>query len=254
MGRGFPPDSHSRTTYLALSILFPVTCQGPLSERCVQTMLQDLGWERLKERRKASRLIVLHMIPNIRRTKHLSAQFRNTLTLVTVSGTVHRQEHKKIEAVQRRAGCWVVNRHRQTSSVNDMYDQLKWSYWWLDAHRRRACCFMTFFKFHRGEVVVNTTRKPIPGPPSRSTRSTDAEAYLLPACRTQYRQKSFFPRTIVEWNALPLSHWWQFNQPWWRPSKTGSNPPPLPPCPPTPPCYLPSPSLILSPPPPPTNL
>jgi hypothetical protein len=26
---------------------------------------------------------------------------------------------------------------------------------------------------------------------------------MLPACRTLYRQKSFFPWTVAEWNAIP---------------------------------------------------
>ena len=40
-------------------------------------------------------------------------------------------------------------------------------------------------------------------PHTRPTHSTPQEAYLLPACRTQYRQKSFFTRTVAEWNSLP---------------------------------------------------
>ena len=107
----------------------------------------------------------------------------------------------RLEKVQRRAARWVVNRHRQTSSVGDMYDQLKWS---PLAERRQKARLVTFFKFHHGDIIISSTRKPTPCPPSRMTRSSNSEAYQLPACRTLYRQKSFFPRTIAEWNALPL--------------------------------------------------
>jgi hypothetical protein len=88
---------------------------------------------------------------------------------------------------------WVVNRHRQTSSVNNKLDQLNWV---SMCDRRRRARLITFFKHHHGEVIINTTRKPTPQPPSTSTRSSHAEAYKLPACRTLYRQKSFFPRTV----------------------------------------------------------
>ena len=87
--------------------------------------------------------------------------------------------------------------------TDDVYvDRLTWSP--VDERRRRAR-LITFFKFHHGEVVImiNITRKPAPSPPTRTTRSTHAEAFLLPAYRTPYRQKSFFPLIIVEWNALP---------------------------------------------------
>ena len=106
----------------------------------------------------------------------------------------------KIEAVQRRAARWVVNRHRQTTSVNEMLDQLNWP---PLSHRRRKARLTTFFKYHHGEVVVNTSKRPTPKPPVKSTRRSHTKAYQLPACRTTYRQQSFFPSTIVEWNALP---------------------------------------------------
>ena len=104
----------------------------------------------------------------------------------------------------RRAG-WSTVVNRPWPSVGEMYNQLKWSP--LDERRRRAR-LITFFKFRRGEVVINTTNtmKPVPNPPSRSTRRTHAEACLLPACRTQYRQKPFFPRTLVKWNCSAHAH------------------------------------------------
>ena len=77
-----------------------------------------------------------------------------------------------------------------------MYNQLKWSP--LDERRQRAH-LTTFFKFHRGEVVMNNTRKPVPSPPTRQHAPlTKRPICLLPVCRTQYRQKFFPPSVSVQ--------------------------------------------------------
>ena len=80
----------------------------------------------------------------------------------------------KIEAVQRRAATWVINGHHQTSSVDDMYQQLQWS---PLTERRRRARLTTFVKYHHREVVINTTEKPIPNPASRSTRQSHTASY-----------------------------------------------------------------------------
>ena len=36
-----------------------------------------------------------------------------------------------------------------------------------------------------------------------SSRKNNTCSYDIPFCRTQYRQMSFFPRTIPDWNSLP---------------------------------------------------
>ena len=105
-----------------------------------------------------------------------------------------------LEAVQRRAARWVVRRHRQTSSVDDMLSQLQWP---TLQDRRRKARLTTFFRYATNTLVINTSRKPTPNPEKRSTRQTHPLTYKLPSCRTSYRQQSFFPRTIGEWNRLP---------------------------------------------------
>ena len=135
--------------------------------------------------------------------KAYKALVRPVLNTPAVSGTHILQEH------QQNWGC--ATKGSTLGGQPPSTDlQCRWNIWPaevvpigpLDKRRWRACLII-FLKFHPGEVVINTTRKPVPSPPSRSTHSTDAEAFLLPACRTQYRQKSFFQWTIVEWNALP---------------------------------------------------
>jgi hypothetical protein len=75
--------------------------------------------------------------------------------------------------------------------------------WPTLSDRRRKAHLKTFYPFHRGNVVINTTRKPTPQPPTRSTGKTHPAAYQLPSCRTAYRKQSFFSCTIAEWNSLP---------------------------------------------------
>ena len=56
---------------------------------------------------------------------------------------------------------------------------------------------------------LSTEESPEPGPEPRvgtpgwrSSRKKNTCSYDIPSCRTQYRQMSFFPRTIPDWNGL----------------------------------------------------
>lgn len=120
----------------------------------------------------------------------------------TVWDPYNAKDINKLEAVQRRAARWVVNRHRQTSSVEDMLNHLCWSS--LQERRRRARLIM-MYKYVNKLVIINTRSEPVATPLKRTTRLTHPLMFHLPACRTLYRQKSFFPRTIREWNDLPAS-------------------------------------------------
>ena len=125
-----------------------------------------------------------------------------------------------------------------------MYNQLKWSP--LDERRRRAH-LTTFFKFHRGEVVMNNTRKPVPSPPTRQhAQLTKRPICLLPAWGTQYRQKSSS-------SFFSMDHCWVERPPIGGNSINhggGLQKPDLPPVPPTPPPPTPLPPLPSSPHPP----
>ena len=66
--------------------------------------------------------------------------------------------------------------------------------------------------FHHGLIYVESSychskSDPPPPPhpltPRRTTRHTHNLACDIPSHRTAYRQKTFFPRTIPEWNSLP---------------------------------------------------
>ena len=106
-----------------------------------------------------------------------------------------------IEMVQRRAARWVKQDYRQTSSVSNMLYDLQWS----TLHERRKCCRLTtFYKFlHQDPPDINIPRHYLFHCLSYSTRMSHRHRLIPPATSTNYYQKSFFPRTIFDWNNLP---------------------------------------------------
>ena len=60
-----------------------------------------------------------------------------------------------------------------------------------------------FYKFHHHLVTIDSEYLPQPTETRSSHRKNNTHSYNIPYCRTQYRQMSFFPRTILEWNNLP---------------------------------------------------
>ncbi|XP_066287680.1 uncharacterized protein, partial [Branchiostoma lanceolatum] len=105
-----------------------------------------------------------------------------------------------VEKVQRRAARWVCCRYRQSSSVGDMLQDLQWES--LQTRRKRAR-LATFYKVHHGFATVDSQYLPSVSRPKRQTRRLHPLSYDIPFCRTAYRQFSFFPRTVAEWNSLP---------------------------------------------------
>ena len=107
---------------------------------------------------------------------------------------------QSLEKIQRRAARWVVNRYRQTSSVGDMLNQLNWTS--LEERRKRAR-LSTLFKYHHGDILIETQQAPKPQKPGYSTRHSHDHQYAVETCSRDYRKYSFFPRTIKEFNRLP---------------------------------------------------
>ncbi|KAL8590253.1 hypothetical protein ACOMHN_006369 [Nucella lapillus] len=106
-----------------------------------------------------------------------------------------------LEKIQRRAARWVTHRHRKTSSVQDMLETLHWP---PLTERRRKARLVNFYKYHNGSLKINTCKKPSQNQSApKGTRRSHSATYHLPNCRTLYRQKSYFPRTISDWNSLP---------------------------------------------------
>ena len=105
-----------------------------------------------------------------------------------------------LEKVQRRAARWVVNRHRQTSSVGDMLFQLSWTP--LEERRKRSR-LTTMHKYHHGDLIIDSAQSPTLQTPKHNTRSSHEQQYCTDTWYRDYRKFSFFPRTAKEFNKLP---------------------------------------------------
>ena len=116
------------------------------------------------------------------------------------NGTNSANNIKTIEKVQRRAARRVTNRHHHTSCVNSIFNSLAWPT--LQQRHKKARLEM-FYKFHHHLVTIDSEYLPQPTETRTSHRKNNIHRYNNPYCRTQYRQMSFFPRTIPEWNSLP---------------------------------------------------
>ena len=109
-------------------------------------------------------------------------------------------EIEALEKIQRRAARWVTSRHRQTSCVDSILEQLDWPTLQLRSKKARL---EMFYKFHHGLISINSKYLPKPSKSRLSSRNNNNQSYDIPTCTTRYRQMAFFPRTIPEWNKLP---------------------------------------------------
>ena len=110
----------------------------------------------------------------------------------------HTQEQiDQLEAVQRRAARFVVNRYHNTSSVTCMLNALQWP---SLQHRRRVARLAMMKKFLNEEAIFSMEK--IKPAPHRSRRAHPQQLVQIQA-KQKYRLASFLPNTIREWNALP---------------------------------------------------
>ena len=93
-------------------------------------------------------------------------------------------------------------RWHNTSSVNDMLDELDWPS--LEDPRLKSS--LTFFyKIHSGTVSLDKDKYLTPAPRLRYTRTSHDSQYTRHMSYSDARKNSFFPRTIPLWNSLPSS-------------------------------------------------
>ena len=118
----------------------------------------------------------------------------------SVSDPYSQKNTAKIEAVQRRAVRFVLNRFRNTSSVNNMLEALGWP---TLEQRRQTCRLLMLYKIQSGLAHCPTVKAKLVPLPSRQRHTHDKQLTLLTA-RTQYRGSSFLPKTIRDWNSLPM--------------------------------------------------
>ena len=104
---------------------------------------------------------------------------------------------KQLEAVQRTAARFVLHRYHNRSSVTDMIATLGWTS--LEQRRKSSKLCMMYKILHD---QVHFSKSKIEPAPIRNRRGNSQQLKQL-QCRTAYRQASFLPSTIREWNALP---------------------------------------------------
>ena len=117
----------------------------------------------------------------------------------SVWGPYTQKSIDKLEAVQRCAACFVLNRYHNTSSVSRMIDQLRWP---SLEQRRKTTYLGIMYKIHHGLIHCPIVRSKLVPPPPRQRRTHNQQFYLINT-RTQYRGSSFLPKTVRDWNNLP---------------------------------------------------
>ena len=111
----------------------------------------------------------------------------------------HKNKHiSKIEAVQRRAARFTLQRYRRMASVSAMIQHLKWE---SLERRRNAASLHLMYKIQNNTVAINAHHFTAPMIAS-NTRQYHSKKLLAIPSRTQLYQNSFFPRTVTAWNAL----------------------------------------------------
>ena len=108
----------------------------------------------------------------------------------------------KLDKIQRRAARWVLNRHRNTSSVGEMLDQLQWPK--LSDRRQKARLTMLYKVLD--ETVCIRFGDDLQACPQRPRRGTsklpNTRQLTRKFSRNDYRAMAFLPRTIRDWNSL----------------------------------------------------
>ncbi len=108
------------------------------------------------------------------------------------------KDRHKVEMVQRRAARYVSNRYHNISSVTDMLNTLEWN---TLEQRREHIRLTMLYKVANGLVAIPPDTFLTPS--TTRTRGNNGQGYRTYHTRTDVLKFSFFPRTIIAWNALP---------------------------------------------------
>ena len=105
---------------------------------------------------------------------------------------------RKVEQVQRSAARFVVGDYQRSSSVSDMIKSLNWPS--LQERRLQSRLVMLYKIYHD---LVDINWRDYLTPHSSSTRGHSSRFYIPHTSSSTYTS-SFFPRTIRDWNNLPV--------------------------------------------------
>ena len=101
---------------------------------------------------------------------------------------------QKIESVQCRAARWATRDYRYISSVTSMLNDLNWR---PLGQSRINCRLVMMFK------LVSIPASYYLTPNRRQSRHIHSLAYRQISTLKNYYKYTFFPRTVIHWNALP---------------------------------------------------
>ena len=105
----------------------------------------------------------------------------------------------KLEAVQRRSARWATRDYQRTSSVTQMIKDLNWR---TLEQRRIASRLTLMYKIPCDLVAIPAADYLISN--NRQSRHNNQLAYRQIPTLKDYYKFTFFPRTKVQWNALPF--------------------------------------------------
>jgi hypothetical protein len=175
------------------------------------TITDDLRWKtHIAEISKKANNMLCFLRRNIKTTnKRIKEHAYKALVrpLLEYSSSVwdphYQDDIDALQKIQNRAARWVTSRYRRTSHITEILDTLQWPS--LERRREKAR-LETLFKFNKGLIHIESQHLPAKKPQTSEkvdTRSTHSEEYEEHVHPRHYRQKAFFPRTIVSWNKLP---------------------------------------------------
>jgi len=106
---------------------------------------------------------------------------------------------QQLKRVQRRADRFVKKDYRRTTFVIGLLDELGW----LPLFERRKHSRLTvFYKAFNNLSVISLDHLSVS---SRHTRASNENKFMSLPVRTNAFKYSFFPRTITDWNSLPMA-------------------------------------------------
>ena len=106
----------------------------------------------------------------------------------------------ELEKVKNRAARFVTGNYNfETGSMTKVLEQLEWE---SLKQRRKGSRLILFYKGLKGQayIPVDDLKSPL-----RNTRNHHSEPFQVPYARTDAYRHSFFPETIRDWNAFPVS-------------------------------------------------
>jgi len=112
-----------------------------------------------------------------------------------------KREIDQVEKVQRRAARFVTNRYHNTSSVSNMLTNLNWPS--LEVRRTRARLIM-FYKIITYSVAIYPEKNLLIPADSRTRHASIHNYKHIGTSKDSYKY-SFFPRTVKQWNMLPVT-------------------------------------------------